>query len=67
MFSFEKKNIYVYEFVILEKTNELVESAKHTAHDVSVKAQELEKSAEASLLQAEQAGKPLVVLTLFFS
>ncbi len=40
----------------LEKTNELIDSAKHTAHDVSAKAQELEKSAEQKLQEIEKIG-----------
>ena len=41
----------------LEKTNELAESVKQTAHDVSVKAVELEKSAENKLAEAANFGK----------
>lgn len=41
----------------LETTHDAVESVKHAAHDVSVKAQELEKSAEESLIKAEKIGK----------
>lgn len=53
-------------FIILEKTSELVESVKQTAHDAGVKAQELEKSAEASLLQAEKAGKHFIFKLISF-
>lgn len=41
----------------LEKTGELVESAKETAHATSVKAQELEKAAEEKLVAVEKKGK----------
>jgi hypothetical protein len=35
----------------------LVESGKHAAHDASVKAVELEKSAEHKLAEVEKSGK----------
>ena len=41
----------------LEKTGELVESAKETAHATSVKAQELEQAAEEKLHDVEKKGK----------
>jgi hypothetical protein len=43
----------------------LVDSAKHTAHEVNVKAQELEKSAEQKLESTEKLGK-YYFISLFF-
>lgn len=43
--------------MFVEKTNELVDSAKHTAHDANVKAHELAESAEEKLEAAEKAGR----------
>lgn len=45
------------EYFFLEKGNELVESTKEAAHDVSAKAKDLEKSAEHKLAEATKAGK----------
>ena len=42
---------------ILETSSQLVDSAKQTAHDASVKAVEIEKSAEHSLGAAAKIGK----------
>ncbi len=53
----------------LEKTNELIDSAKQTAHDVSAKAQELEKSAEQKLQEIEKTGTNFIenfFLIIFF-
>ena len=41
----------------LEKSSELVDSVKQTAHDTSVKAQELEKAAEEKLVAVEHIGE----------
>jgi hypothetical protein len=54
----EKKNSrFLIHIIFLEKTNELIDSAKHKAHDASAKAQELEKTAEQKLVAAEKAGE----------
>ena len=41
----------------VEKSHEVADSVKETAHAVSVKAQELEKTAEEKLIVAEKKGK----------
>jgi len=44
----------------------LVDNAKHAAHDVSVKAQELKESAGEKLQAAEQIGKYYLISRFFF-
>jgi hypothetical protein len=44
----------------------LVDSAKHAAHDVSVKAQELKESAGEKLKAAEKIGKYYLISCCFF-
>jgi len=43
----------------------LVDNAKHAAHDVSVKAQELKESAGEKLQAAEQIGKYYLICRFF--
>jgi hypothetical protein len=43
----------------------LVDSVKETAHDISVKAKELEKSAEHKLEEAEKRGKNFEIKFVF--
>jgi hypothetical protein len=44
-------------FLSLEKSSEVVDSAKQAAHDVSVKAHEIKESAGEKLESAEKAGR----------
>lgn len=48
-------------YSLLEKGNDLVESTKETAHEVSAKAEELAKSAEHKLAVATNAGKDKIL------
>ncbi len=43
----------------------MVDSVKETAHDISVKAKELEKSAEHKLEEAEKRGKNFEIKFVF--
>jgi dGTP triphosphohydrolase len=63
-FFVEKKKSFRFKrnlFFCLEKTNELIENAKQVAHDVSEKAQEIEKSAEHNLAEAEKIGRNFLI------
>lgn len=46
-----------------EKSSELADSAKETAHDASVKAQELKESAGEKLEKTEKAGRIFSIFT----
>lgn len=57
-------NQYIDSLLIfhLEKSGELIDSAKSTANDVSAKEQELEQSAEQKLASAENTGKKNLII-----
>jgi len=68
LFSWNKKKSFLFKrnFFCLEQANEFVDNVKQTAHDVSVKAEELEQTVEEKLVQAENVGRKFYFLLFYF-